>query len=119
MLIPFLLFGSIQIVAGKTTIHFRIVYRTIGDITHVMICITDAEGTVYLPPDGRVPDTVSTTKDHYTGIDFKRDKNWVGPVRKMSGKGNNNDRSYVYELLASIPYWQEPVMYMVSGDFSI
>jgi len=40
-------------------------------------------------------------------------------VRKMQGKGNNNDRSYVYELLPSIPYWKEPVIYQASGDFTV
>ena len=108
-----------QIMAKTTTVHFRIFDNSIEKIIPVMICITDAEGNIHLPPDGRVPDAVSTTKDYYTGIDFKRSKNWIGPIRKMNGKGNNNDRSYVYELLASIPYWQDPVMYLASGDFSI
>ena len=35
------------------------------------------------------------------------------------GKGDNKDRSYVYESGPSLPYWREPVMYQVPGDFSI
>jgi hypothetical protein len=37
----------------------------------------------------------------------------------MQGKGDNNDRSYVYEERPSIPYWKEPVIYQTSGDFLI
>jgi hypothetical protein len=54
-----------------------------------------------------------------SGIKFGADRNWIGPVRKMQGLGTNDDRSYVYENLPSVPYWQEPVTYQTSGDFYI
>ncbi|MBK8500852.1 MAG: CehA/McbA family metallohydrolase [Saprospiraceae bacterium] len=37
----------------------------------------------------------------------------------MNGIGDNDDRSYVYDSLPSIPHWAEPVAYQISGDFSI
>lgn len=104
---------------NTTNVQFRILDKSNGKITPVMICITNEDGKVHLPPDGKLLDTVSTTADYYAGVNFSQDKNWIGPIRKMNGKGNNEDRSYVYGLLPSIPYWQEPVMYMVSGDFTI
>ena len=85
-----------------------------------MVCITGAEdGTVRLPPDGRANPPVSKIGDFTGGVDFQRRSDWIGPVRKMTGIGNNQDRSYVYESLPSLPYWNEPVMYETSGDFSI
>lgn len=85
-----------------------------------MVCITSMEdGLVRVPPLAEIPKSPSVTKFFYDGIDFKRDKNWTGPVRKMNGIGNNEDRSYVYKLLPSIPYWREPVIYQTSGDFTI
>jgi hypothetical protein len=72
-----------------------------------------------VPPLGVVLKSPSGTKSFYSGIDYRRDKNWTGPVRKMNGIGNNDDRSYVYKLLPSIPYWREPVIYQTSGDFTI
>ncbi len=107
------------IIADTTNVHFRILDKSSGEITPVMICITDAKGNVYVPSHGNILDSVSSSKEFYGGIDFDEDKNWIGPVRKMNGKGNNEDRSYVYGLLPSIPYWREPVMYLVSGDFTI
>ena len=34
-------------------------------------------------------------------------------------RATTTDRSYVYELRPSLPYWTEPVMYQVLGDFDI
>lgn len=84
-----------------------------------MVCITGQDGEVRLPPDGRVSGKPSMTQDFYKGIHLNLNRNWIGPVRKMQGKGDNNDRSYVYELMPSIPYWHEPVMYQTTGDFDI
>jgi hypothetical protein len=91
-----------------------------GKLTPAMLCISDAAtGAVRLPPDGREAPRPSTTAEFTGGIAYARDRNWVGPVRKTTGKGDNRDRSYVYELLPSIPWWAEPVMYQTSGEFSI
>ncbi len=84
-----------------------------------MVCITGTDGEVRLPPDGRVMTSPSSTRAFYSGVEFDPDPNWIGPVRKMQGMGDNNDRSYVYGRLPSIPYWKEPVMYQTSGEFSI
>jgi hypothetical protein len=85
-----------------------------------MACICDARSAeVRLPPDGRVCSAPSKTAEFYRGVEFKSDPGWIGPVRKTSGKGNNDDRSYVYEDRPSIPYWKEPVIYQTSGDFRI
>ncbi len=91
-----------------------------GQVAPAMVCVTDAAtGAVRLPPDGREPARMSTTADFTGGIPYRKDPAWVGPVRKTAGKGDNRDRSYVYGLLPSIPWWSEPVMYQTSGDFSI
>jgi len=85
-----------------------------------MVCITNIQDSmVRLPPFAEISYKTSETKSFYSGIDFKKDKAWVGPVRKMNGAGNNEDRSYVYGLYPSLPYWTDPVMYQTSGDFSI
>ena len=85
-----------------------------------MVCITNIKDSmVRLPPLAEISYKSSETKSFYSGIDFKKDKAWVGPVRKMNGAGNNEDRSYVYGLYPSLPYWKDPVMYQTSGDFSI
>jgi len=101
-------------------VHVRLVDEKTGKPTPAMACISHAEsGEVRLPPDGRVCGTPSAVKEFYSGIKFDPDPNWIGPVRKMQGKGTNNDRSYVYEDQPSVPYWQEPVIYQTSGDFFI
>jgi hypothetical protein len=85
-----------------------------------MVCITNANsGQIRLPPDGRVCAKPSTVQEFYSGVRFNSDPNWIGPVRKMQGKGDNDDRSYVYEERPSIPFWKEPVIYQTSGDFRI
>ncbi len=85
-----------------------------------MVCITDAtSGEVRLPPHGSVCSTPSAVDAFVEGIKFNSDPNWIGPVRKMQGKGNNNDRSFVYENQPSLPYWKEPVTYLTSGNFFI
>ena len=84
-----------------------------------MVCILGSDNKVRLPPDGKVLTKPSSTQDFYSGVEFNPDPNWIGPARKMQGMGDNNDRSYVYGLLPSIPYWKEPVVYQTSGDFTI
>jgi len=91
-----------------------------GKSTPSMVCITDSKSNeVRLPPDGRVCTKPSTVQQFISGIQFKSDPNWIGPVRKMQGKGDNDDRSYVYEERPSIPYWKEQFVYQTSGDFRI
>lgn len=104
----------------STRVRFQIVDEHTGDTTPAMVCITGTtDGDVRLPPDGRVCEKPGRTDEFYKGIRYELDRNWIGPVRKTMGRGDNNDRSYVYELRPSLPYWQEPVMYQTSGDFTI
>ncbi len=86
-----------------------------------MVCITNVQtGKVYLPPDGTLAGEPTYPDIFFEGIGFSSDKNWVGPLRKMSGKGTvNGQRTYVYGMSPTLPYWNESVMYQVSGDFSI
>ena len=101
-------------------INIRVVEEASGEVTPVMACITSVEdGLVRIPPAATIVDSVSLTKDFYEGISFQTGKNWIGPIRKMNGVGDNDDRSFVYGNLPSIPHWAEPVAYQVSGDFSI
>src|ERR1051326_3571260 len=110
-----------QDTAPKTLdVKIRIIDASSKVVTPAMVCITgNIDGKVRVPPNATIVDSPSETKAFYSGIDYKRDKNWVGPVRMMNGLGNNENRSYVYELKPSIPYWKAPVMYQTSGDFSI
>lgn len=117
-LFPALLLAS-ACIAPAATVRVQIVDTSSGATSPAMACLTDANGQVRLPPDGRILKAPSSTREFYTGVDYDADPNWIGPVRKMQGRGDNDDRSYVYEDRPSIPYWQEPVIYQVSGDFRI
>lgn len=106
--------------APTTTVHFRLIDSDTGHTTPAMACITGSEKKdVRLPPDGRVCTEVSRVPVFLNGVRYSADRNWIGPVRKTMGKGDNNDRAWVYEVRPSLPYWAEPVMYQVSGDFTI
>jgi hypothetical protein len=106
--------------ANTTRVRIRLVDAQTGKTTPAMACITDAKSSeVRLPPDGRVCGKPSSVQEFVSGVKFNPDRNWIGPVRKMQGKGDNNDRSYVYGDRPSIPYWQEPMIYQTSGDFLI
>jgi hypothetical protein len=101
-------------------VRIRITEENTQQITPAMVCITGLQdGKIRIPPLGAILDSPSATKVFYSGINYKKDRNWVGPVRKTNGLGNNENRSYVYDLLPSIPYWREPVMYQTSGNFTI
>ena len=106
-------------ILDRTTVRVRILEGYTGKTIPAMVCITDGNGVVLLPPDGRPLEAPSMTKDFYSGVRFDDSPNWIGPVRKTAGQGNNDDRSYVYQENPSIPYWHEPVMYQTSGDFTI
>lgn len=103
----------------RTTVRIRITEGLSRTTIPAMVCISDGNGEVLLPPDGRPLEAPSTTKAFYSGVQFEDDPNWIGPVRKTAGLGNNDDRSYVYQENPSIPYWHESVMYQTSGDFTI
>ena len=106
--------------ANTIRVHCRLVDAKTGKTTPAMACITDVKSSeVRLPPDGRVCTKPSSVQEFVSGVSFNPDRNWIGPVRKMQGKGDNNDRSFVYEGRPSIPYWKEPMIYQTSGDFLI
>ena len=106
--------------ANTTRVHFRLEEAQTGKTTPAMVCITSTHsGEVRLPPDGRVCTKPSSVQQFVSGINFNADRNWIGPVRKMQGKGDNDDRSFCYGDRPSIPYWKEPMIYQTSGDFLI
>jgi len=106
--------------ARAAEVSFQLIDVESGKPTPAMVCITGKENReVALPPTGEVVKEASSTKVFYQGVRFSDERNWVGPVRRMQGKGSNDDRSYVYEMRPSLPYWDEPVMYQTSGDFTI
>ncbi len=86
-----------------------------------MICLVSLkDNQVRLPPDGRILKRVGSTQEFYKGIDYRSDdRDWIGPVRKMNGKGDNNDRSYVYGLIPSVPHWKEPIAHQVKPQFNV
>ena len=101
-------------------VNVRVLDGATNEVIPVMTCITNmADGAVHVPPLAETADSVSTVHAFYEGIAFDDDKNWIGPIRKMNGPGDNDDRSYVYENLPSLPYWMDPVAYQTSGDFTI
>ncbi|MDP6556520.1 MAG: CehA/McbA family metallohydrolase [Pirellulaceae bacterium] len=105
----------------KATVEFHLLDVPSGEPVPAVVCIRNLDDqTVRLPPDGRVMQRVSQTDEFYRGIVIEANNpDWIGPPRKTLGKGNNNDRSYVYEELRSIPYWREPVLYQTQPSFSI
>lgn len=108
------------VVQDPVLVKIRVLDLETNSVTPVMACITSTkDNKVRIPPYAAIMDSVSKTQTFYNGIEFNKDKNWIGPIRKMNGQGDNNDRSYVYRDLPSIPYWTAPVSYQTSGDFSI
>ena len=104
----------------SSTVRVKIVDDVSNAATPAMVCITDAvRRTTWVPGEARPGPKPNSTNEFRHGIVFSPDKNWVGPVRKTNGIGDNHDRSYVYGEVPSLPFWSEPVMYQVSGDFSI
>ena len=105
----------------KTRLYIKIIASDTRNITPAMVCITNKSNLkVHLPPDGAVAGEATYPDIFFGGINFSNNKNWVGPVRKMSGKGAvNGQRTYVYGNAPTLPYWKEPVMYQVSGNFTI
>lgn len=114
-----------QLIAQKVKqvsidVNVRIIDEFTGKVTPAMVCIINLkDNSVHTPSQDSIINFPSATSTFYKGVEFKKNKNWVGPVRKMNGLGNNDDRSFVYGLMPSLPYWKDPVMYQVSGDFNI
>ena len=88
-----------------TVVHVRLVDASTGKTTPAMVCITSRDdGSVRLPPDGRILKQPSTEEEFVAGFRFDPDPNWIGPV------GSH---------MAFLPYWKEEAIYMTSGNFSI
>ena len=106
--------------SSKAIVKIKIVEQESNLITPAMVCITNVKGNkTVLPPLGKIIGKPSDNDVFFKGVMFDKEKNWVGPVRMTNGAGNNIDRSVLYGVQPSIPYWKEPVMYQTSGDFSI
>lgn len=132
-MLKFLLLGlSVLVFAGnspsfcqskrgaKKLVSIRIVEKDTKKITPAMVCIINSNrNEVRTPPLGELVGKLTDTDVFFKGVEFNDDKNWVGPVRMTNGVGNNKDRSVLYGVKPSIPYWKAPVMYQTSGDFSI
>lgn len=105
----------------KTRLSIKIIETDTRKVTPAMVCITNLKtNNVHLPPDGAVAGQPTYPDVFFNGVKFSRNKNWIGPVRKMTGKGEvNGQRTYVYGLAPTLPYWSEPVMYQTSGNFFI
>ena len=119
-----LLFKGVDMVAQQadapTLVNIRIIDAASAKITPAMICLMNLkDSSIHTPLLKTVVGSLSKISDFYKGIEFNKVKNWTGPIRKMNGVGTNNDRSFVYGSLPSLPYWKAPVIYQVSGDFDI
>ncbi len=90
-------------------------------ITPAMVCITDVENNIVVVPPLGEPAAAPTYPDiFFKGIDYSNDRNWVGPIRRMDGKGEvNGQRTYVYGNNPTLPYFKDSIIYQVSGDFTI
>lgn len=109
-----------QPAGNATLVSIRVIEDDTRQVTPVMVCITNVKDSqVHIPPGGAIAGVPTELPVFFKGVEYSPDKNWVGPVRMTNGKGNNENRSLLYELLPSLPYWKEPVMYQTSGDFSI
>lgn len=105
----------------QATVRFKLLDGPSGKPVPAMVCIRSLQdNSVRLPPDGRIMQRVSQTNEFYRGVEYEADNpDWIGPARKTLGKGDNNDRSFVYEELPSLPFWLEPVAYQTQPAFSI
>ena len=104
----------------KAIVKIKIYEASTKAITPAMVCITNSNRSqVVTPPLGTLVDKPSDNDVFFKGVEFEADKKWVGPGRLTSGRGNNKDRSVLYGIQPSIPYWKAPVMYQTSGEFSL
>ncbi|MFC3562642.1 CehA/McbA family metallohydrolase [Pedobacter jamesrossensis] len=104
----------------KSVVAIRILTEDSKKITPAMVCITNSkQQQPVLPPLGENIGKPSDNDVFFKGVEFDKNKNWVGPIRMTAGVGDNKDRSVLYGVQPSIPYWKAPVMYQTSGDFTI
>lgn len=116
-----MLFWSTYVFAQDINVNVHIFEEDTQEITPVMVCITSYDDSVVvIPPNGEPAGAATFPAPFYEGIAYSAHRNWVGPIRKTMGKGGvNKERTYVYGTNPTLPYWNEPVMYQVSGEFSI
>lgn len=105
----------------RTIVNITIKEEDTRKVTPAMVCITNAHDTtqILVPPNGDTAGTPTEIPLFMRGIEYSADRNWVGPIRMTNGLGNNENRSGLYGMLPSLPYWHEPVMYQTSGSFHI
>ena len=104
----------------KVKVKVQVIENDTHQITPVMVCIIGTEdGKVRIPPLGEIPKPVNGIDMFFKGIEFNKDKNWIGPLRNMNNAGKYGFYSFAYKGLSPIPYWSEPAMYQTSGDFTI
>lgn len=107
-------------ILSKAIVKIKIYEEDTKNITPSMVCITNSKrNLVVTPPLGNVVSKPSDNDVFFKGVEFEEDKKWIGPVRMTNGAGNNKDRSVLYGVQPSIPYWKAPVMFQTSGEFSI
>ncbi|GAB4315548.1 MAG: hypothetical protein Kow0059_07670 [Candidatus Sumerlaeia bacterium] len=90
-----------------TLVRVRVVDIETSRPTPAMFCLTDSDGRVRVPPDGRIVKESMNRDPFYTGIEFSLAPNWIGPVRDtLVGRRR------------SVPYWTEPAMYQMNGELT-
>src|SRR5678816_4527502 len=71
-------------------VKIKIIEEDTRQITPAMVCITGVKDTLpRLPPYGDTAGAPTEVPLFMQGIKYKKDKNWVGPVRMTNGLGNN------------------------------
>src|SRR4051812_37118327 len=89
-----------------TLVTIKVVEEDTRQITPIMVCITNVKDSqARIPPYGDTAGAPTEIPVFLKGVEFNRDKNWVGPVRMTNGLGNNENRSGLYGIKPSIPYW--------------
>lgn len=121
VLICTLLCNYCYAIGQKVNVGIAIFEEYINNSTPAMVCITDLDrNVIVVPPDGAPAGKPTYPDIFFKGIDYQNSPDWVGPIRRMDGKGEvNGQRTYVYGENRSLPYFYDSVMYQVPGDFSI
>lgn len=105
----------------KVNVGITIFEEDTNDRTPAMVCITDVDrDIIVVPPKGEPAGKPTYPDIFFKGIEYQSGSGWVGPVRRMDGKGEvNGQRTYVYGNNRSLPYFYDSVMYQVPDSFSI